>query len=87
VHHEDLRRLLEAQPFRPFRVTLTTGRIYEIRHPEFALLTHRLLRISVPDAVSNYDSPTGEEFIGVAVVHIVQYEYLPPRAAPAAAAS
>jgi hypothetical protein len=84
VHHEDLRRLLQAQPFRPFRVTLTNDRTHDIRHPEFAVLTHRLLTIGSPD--TGEDSASDENYIGVAVVHIVQYEFLPPRS-PAAAAS
>ncbi len=84
MHHEDLRRLLEAQPFRPFRVTLTNGQTHNIRHPEFAALTHRLLKIGSPDA--GEDPAADEDYIGVAVVHIVQYDFLPPRS-PAAAAS
>jgi hypothetical protein len=82
MHHEDLRSLLEAQPFRPFRVTLSNDRTRDIRHPEFAGLTHRLLTISAPAADEN--APADEKQVGAAVVHNVQYEFLPPRA-PAAA--
>jgi hypothetical protein len=84
MHHEDLRSLLEAQPFRPFRVTLPNNRTYDIRHPELAGLSRRLLRISIPDL--SEDSPADQNYIGVAVVHIIQYEFLLPRS-PAAAAS
>jgi hypothetical protein len=74
----------QAQPFRPFRVILTNGRAHDIRHPEFAGLTHRLLKIGSPD--TGEDPSAEENYIGVAVVHIVQYEFIPPRS-PSAAAS
>jgi hypothetical protein len=31
---EQLRRLITAQPFRPFRIALTGGREFLVRHPE-----------------------------------------------------
>ncbi|MBW3543801.1 MAG: hypothetical protein KY476_26430 [Planctomycetes bacterium] len=32
---EQLRRLHEARPFKPFRIHIADGRAFEIRHPEF----------------------------------------------------
>jgi hypothetical protein len=80
VHTDDLRELLQSRPFRPFRLVLSNNATYEIRHPEFAVLTRRLLQITLTES-SETDS--GEEFVGVALVHIVQYQILP---SPAAAA-
>jgi hypothetical protein len=79
MHPDDIRQLLQRRPFRPFRLVLTNNTTHEIRHPEFAALSRRLLRISVPDAS---ETTFGEEAIGVALVHIVQYELLSPSAAP-----
>jgi hypothetical protein len=73
----DLEELLQGQPFRPFRITLTNNATHEIRHPEFAQLSHRLLLIGVPEASEGSEE---QSFIGVAIVHIVQYEFLPPAA-------
>jgi hypothetical protein len=32
---EQVRRLLHAQPFRPFRINLADGRSVPVRHPQF----------------------------------------------------
>lgn len=41
------RELLNARPFRPFRITLSSGQSYEIRHPEMAWLTRTDLLVGV----------------------------------------
>ncbi len=86
MHPDDLKRLLQRQPFKPFRLTLTNNDTHEIRHPEFALLSHRLLEISLPDSGDNFH---GEDQVGVDVFHVVKYEFLPPSppSPPAPAAS
>lgn len=38
-----LRDLLKRQPFEPFRVILSSGDRYEVRHPEMAWLTRTSL--------------------------------------------
>ncbi len=40
---EDVLFWLQAQPFQPFRVTLNSGRSFEVRHPELV----RLMRTSL----------------------------------------
>lgn len=35
---EGIRRLLRQQPFTPLRLVMSSGKEYEIRHPEMALL-------------------------------------------------
>jgi hypothetical protein len=32
----NLRQLLKQQPFRPFRLVMSSGESYEVRHPEMA---------------------------------------------------
>jgi len=44
---EDLRNALKAQPFHPFRLHLTDGRMFEIRHPEFMFMPPRNARLIV----------------------------------------
>ena len=41
------RDLLHAQPFGPFRVVMSSGQSYEVRHPEMALLTKSDLFVGV----------------------------------------
>jgi hypothetical protein len=72
---EDLQELLRRVPFRPFRVILSNNLVHEIRHRDFASVTRSLLKIGFPSA-EDVD-PEQEEVIGVALIHIVQYEFLP----------
>lgn len=46
-------RDLLAPPFRPFRVAMSSGKSYEVRHPETAMLTRTdlLVGIDVEDGV------------------------------------
>ena len=44
-----LRNMLTRQPFEPMRVKLSRGEVFEIRHPEMAMLTRSTLAIVVPD--------------------------------------
>ena len=36
---QDFRDLLKAQPFQPFRIVMSSGESYEVRHPEMAFLS------------------------------------------------
>lgn len=36
---QTFRDLLSEQPFRPFRMVMSSGQSYEVRHPEMAMLT------------------------------------------------
>jgi hypothetical protein len=41
------RDLLHAQPFRPFRVVMSSGQSYDVHHPEMAWLTKSDLFVGV----------------------------------------
>jgi hypothetical protein len=44
-------RLLKAQPFEPFRIILSGGERFEVRHPEMAFLTRTKLVLGLdPDS-------------------------------------
>ena len=45
-----LKDMLSRRPFEPFRVRLSSGDAYEVRHPEMALLLRTGLYVAVPDA-------------------------------------
>lgn len=47
---EDLRELLLREPFQPFRVHLSSGGHYDIRHPLSAALMKSRLFIAVPNS-------------------------------------
>ena len=41
------RDLLKQQPFRPFRVVMSSGESYDVRHPEMAWVTKNDLLVGV----------------------------------------
>ncbi len=47
---ENMRALLTRRPFEPLCVKLSSGEIFEIRHPEMATLTRTGLIVVLPDA-------------------------------------
>lgn len=72
---EDMRQLTRAQPFRPFRVFLTNGEAYDIRHPDLILATLGTAHIAAPSPDATPDDPDSVRI--VSFVHIVKIEYLP----------
>jgi hypothetical protein len=44
-----LRDMLARRPFEPFRVRLSSGDAYDVRHPETALLLRNGIYIAIPD--------------------------------------
>ena len=50
---QTVRDLLARRPFQPFRLVMSSGQTYEVRHPEMAMLTRTsiLVGIDVEDGV------------------------------------
>ena len=44
---EEIREHLRTRPFVPIRVFLSDGSAYEVRHPDMAMVTQRLLIIGI----------------------------------------
>jgi len=42
--------LLRAQPFKPFRLVMSSGQTYEVRHPEMAWLTRTDILVGIDEA-------------------------------------
>jgi hypothetical protein len=66
----DIRTFLQHQPFQPFRITLTDGRTYEVRHPEPAMVGRSSLVIGLP-AVGDSE-PVYDRFVTVSLLHVMQ---------------
>lgn len=76
---EELREAVHRQPFVPFRLILTTGETYDIRHPDLLFIGLRSVTIGVPK------TPDGTYYyrqIHVDLLHLVGFEELPQSAAP-----
>lgn len=48
VSHDEMQRLLRQRPFQPFRVFVSDGRVYDVRHPRMNLLATSFIKIGVP---------------------------------------
>jgi hypothetical protein len=78
---EDLHTAARRQPFEPFRVILTTGATYDIRHPDLIMVGKRSAIIGMTN------NPTGiayERTIKVDLLHVVGIEDLPILPPPSA---
>jgi hypothetical protein len=70
---EEVRDVARRQPFRPFRLTLTTGANYDIRHPDLIMVGRRSAVIGITN------EPTGTAYdrtLQVGLLHIVGIEEL-----------
>lgn len=64
-----LKEMLGRRPFQPFRVRLSCGDTFEVRHPEMALLVRSGIYIAVPDGGGDLpEVPVWCSFLHVAAV-------------------
>lgn len=69
---QTFRDLLSQRPFGPFRLVMSSGQAYEVRHPEMALLTRTSILVGIDD------SPDGvpAEFKICSLLHVTAVEPL-----------
>ena len=70
---QSFRDLLTRRPFEPFRVVMSSGQTYEVRHPEMAWLTRTTLYVGTGGAEGVPD----EAFM-LSLLHIASIEPLTP---------
>jgi hypothetical protein len=46
---QTFRDLLTQRPFKPFRLVMSSGQAYEVRHPEMALLTRSDILVGIDE--------------------------------------
>lgn len=74
---EGIRTLLKTQPFRPFRLVMSSGKAYDVRHPEMALLLKNDILVGVDIA----DDGMPAEFDICPLLHVATIEHLAAGAA------
>jgi hypothetical protein len=74
---QTFRELLNQRPFRPFRLIMSSGESYEVRHPEMALLTRTSILIGTEVA----DDGVPAEFRICSLLHVATIEPLSTAAA------
>jgi len=69
---DDILKLLRQKPFEPFRISLSDGAEYEIRHPELAIVGRSTVIVGVPGP-QGLDGPV-EHTVNCALMHITKTE-------------
>ena len=69
---KQIKEMMDARPFRPFRIHLSDGKSYEIQNHDSALVSRHSVEIGLhpdPDGIA-------ERFVRCAIMHITQVEEL-----------
>ena len=78
---QTFRDYLAAQPFKPFRVVMSSGQYYDVRHPEMAWVTKSDLLVGIPEL--DEDVPATHRTLSLlhitAVEPLVQKSVLAPQ--------
>jgi hypothetical protein len=73
---QTFRDLWSARPFKPFRVEMSSGQAYEVRHPEAAFVTKSDLLVGIDIE----DDGVPAEFKICSLLHVTAVELLEPAA-------
>jgi len=49
IRREDVRKHLDKRPFEAFRICLTDGQTYDVRHSDLCLIDRSTVYVGVPD--------------------------------------
>jgi hypothetical protein len=75
MHSEELENILQRRPFRPFRLTVTTGEGFDVLHPDMAIVDERFVAIGVAPSESTEQDEMIVYWIDLQhVVHIRRLE-------------
>ena len=67
---QTFRDLLKQTPFKPFRLVMSSGQTYDVRHPEMAMLTRTSILVGVDEA----DDGIPAEFKICSLLHVTAVE-------------
>jgi hypothetical protein len=73
IRREDVIENLEKRPFEPFRICMTDGRAYDVRHPDLCIPSRTTVYVGVP---APRLKRTVVRMDQCAYVHIVRFEPL-----------
>jgi hypothetical protein len=77
MRYQDLLRRVKKQPFRPFRVHVSDGAIYEVRHPDLLMVGRRMAVIGIQER-ADASEIAADTFAYVDVIHITQLTDIKP---------
>lgn len=67
---QTFRELLTQRPFKPFRVVMSSGQSYEVRHPEMAMLTKTDMLVGINETKDGVPA----EFRICSLLHVTAVE-------------
>ncbi len=73
---QTFRNLLKERPFKPFRLVMSSGQTYEVRHPEMAMLTKSDILVGIDIE----DDGVPAEFKICSMLHVTAVEPIEPTA-------
>ena len=71
---DTLRGLTRAVPFKPFRLYISTGDVFEVRHQEMIFATDEAAYIHLPVPVGPPEAPHRLQIVGM--MHIQKFDYV-----------
>jgi hypothetical protein len=72
MSQQDLLEMLRHRPFQPFRIYVSDGTVYEIRHPEMMLVGRTKALVFFPP--EGLPLPALDHYEAVALLHITRLE-------------
>ncbi len=72
MRYEDMREMLDERPFKPFRIFMSDGKTFDIRHPELVFLLRSRLMVGIPTDDPNVPDHAQH----CALLHIVRIQEL-----------
>jgi hypothetical protein len=73
---QTFRELLARRPFKPFRLVMSSGQTYEVRHPEVAMLTRSDMLVG-----TDLEDGVPAEFKVCSLLHVATVEPIDHEAA------
>jgi hypothetical protein len=70
---QTFQELLTKRPFEPFRLVMSSGQVYDVRHPEMAFLTRTDILVGIGDT----DEGVPAAFKICSLLHVTAIEPLP----------
>lgn len=70
----DFRNLIGAQPFKPFRLVMSSGQAVDVRHPELAMMT----RTSILISALKPNGRLGDHYDIFSLLHVTRIEFHDP---------
>ena len=71
--HDDIEEAIRRRPFQPFRLFVTDGKTYDVRHPELVMLGKRSLAVGL---AADLGQTSYDRLAQVDLLHVTRLEPL-----------